>query len=412
MGVGMGKKQLILLVIILLISLLVSACAPRSGLDGELAPIIQPYKFSIIGYEVTSFFNGIDSVFSPQVNDAEDVSQVTSYFSNVQKIHELESEIGEVKPGNDKGNLPSLEADLKKLRQQNTVSSETVENILEKQVSEILTRQGIFSPHDNLGLKFGFPPVNFKLGNPTHLLVISPRDRIESMKEMTFIPGMTTEDMEGIESAVDNLGFSSLVVEVGGFAAYPSYVSNTSSLRFTLNTIAEEWVHQYLAFKPLGFRYVLDILGIHKNYDIATMNETVAGIVSREIGSLVYDAYYKGGGSIVASPSSPASFDFNSAMRQIRLTVDGLLAKGQVDQAETLMEQQRQYLETKGYYIRKLNQAYFAFYGTYADSPTSVSPIGTGIKMLRQQSATLKDFLNTAASLTGPQDLDRVLTPN
>ncbi|MDP6043360.1 MAG: hypothetical protein QGI57_02865, partial [Dehalococcoidales bacterium] len=68
-------------------------------------------------------------------------------------------------------------------------------------------------------------------------------------------------------------------------------------------------------------------------------------------------------------------------------------------------EQKRQYLATKRYHIRKLNQAYFAFHGAYADSPTSISPIGIELKKLRDQSASLKDFLETAATMTNRQDL-------
>ncbi|MFC1916656.1 hypothetical protein ACFLX1_00775 [Chloroflexota bacterium] len=40
------------------------------------------------------------------------------------------------------------------------------------------------------------------------------------------------------------------------------------------------------------------------------------------------------------------------------------------------MEQKRQYLAEMSYHIRKLNQAYFAFHGTYADKPAFISPIG------------------------------------
>jgi len=69
------------------------------------------------------------------------------------------------------------------------------------------------------------------------------------------------------------------------------------------------------------------------------------------------------------------------------------------------MEQKRQYLASKGYYIRKLNQAYFAFHGTYADSPTSISPIGPELKELRSRSASLKDFLNTVSGMTNRQEL-------
>jgi len=69
------------------------------------------------------------------------------------------------------------------------------------------------------------------------------------------------------------------------------------------------------------------------------------------------------------------------------------------------MEQKRQYLASLGYYIRKLNQAYFAFHGTYADKPAFISPIGLELKQLRGQSSSLKDFLNTTAAMTSRQDL-------
>jgi len=69
------------------------------------------------------------------------------------------------------------------------------------------------------------------------------------------------------------------------------------------------------------------------------------------------------------------------------------------------MKQKRQYLATKGYHIRKLNQAYFAFYGTYADRPTSISPIGPELKELRSQSTSLKDFLENVAAMTSRQNL-------
>ena len=73
------------------------------------------------------------------------------------------------------------------------------------------------------------------------------------------------------------------------------------------------------------------------------------------------------------------------------------------------MEQQRQYIVANGYQIRKLNQAYFAFHGTYADSPTSVSPIGAMVRELRAQSATLQEFLATASRLTGVASLSSLV---
>ena len=100
----------------------------------------------------------------------------------------------------------------------------------------------------------------------------------------------------------------------------------------------------------------------------------------------------------VTPASAPATgFDSNAALRQTRQQVDALLAAGQIDQAEQYMNQQQQYLASQGYYIRKLNQAYFAFYGTYADSPTSIDPTGAKIKALRDHSLSIKDFLDTGS---------------
>jgi len=92
-------------------------------------------------------------------------------------------------------------------------------------------------------------------------------------------------------------------------------------------------------------------------------------------------------------------------MREIRRAVDSYLAQGEIELAEEFMEQKRLYLASNGYYIRKLNQAYFAFHGTYADKPTSISPIGLELKQLRSQSASLKVFLDTVAGMTSRQEL-------
>jgi hypothetical protein len=120
---------------------------------------------------------------------------------------------------------------------------------------------------------------------------------------------------------------------------------------------------------------------------------------------MVYQKYYPGYENSTQPPAEEPEFDFNREMREIRRAVDAYLARGEITQAEEFMEEKRQYLASEGYYIRKLNQAYFAFHGTYADSPTSISPIGAELKQLREQSTSLKDFLDTAAAMTSRQDL-------
>ena len=219
--------------------------------------------------------------------------------------------------------------------------------------------------------------------------------------------------MNDIENQVEESGYSALIVELGGLGAtYPTFVNSNSSLHDVLNAVTEEWVHQYLAFKPLGFRYVLDLLGISRNEDIITMNESLAGIVSSEIGDQVYNKYYASYFANSNNPplteSSASSFDFNAAMRQIRQNVDTYLANGQIDKAEQYMNTQRDYLQTQGYYIRKLNQAYFAFYGTYADTAAYSDPIGTALQNIRGKSNSIKEFLNTLANVTSVIGLDKL----
>jgi hypothetical protein len=219
--------------------------------------------------------------------------------------------------------------------------------------------------------------------------------------------------MESIEAQVDKLGVSSLVVGLGGLSTYPSYVTDEADLQFIIETAVHEWLHQYLTFTPLGFRYMLDLAGVRRDYDIATINETVVSMVSKEIGGMIYkEQYGRDGKDSTGQDTAESGFNFNREMREIRKAVDDYLAKGKIEQAEQFMEQKRQYLADNGYYIRKLNQAYFAFYGAYADSPTSISPIGVELRKLREQSDSLKEFLDTVMSMTSGQELAESVSGN
>jgi hypothetical protein len=384
------------------------SCAPGRDFNARLSSIVKPYNFSIAKWEFNTIFNEAKQVISGRDKKIENEVNATEYFSSIEQIKALKSEIEAINTGSRQGDLASLEAELNRLQQQKIALADTVEKVIERQIKDTLAQQGIFNPIDKyIKLKVSFPPINFKLDKPPHLLVISPRDRIESMREIPLKQGINLEEMESIEAEADKLGVSSLVVELGGFGGtYPTFVTDEASLQFTIDTAAEEWLHQYLTFKPLGFLYLLDIIGVSRNYEIATMNETLASMVSKEIGSILNEKYYpqpENNGSQTQEKAS--GFDFNREMRNIRRAVDKYLAQGEIEQAEEFMEQKRQYLATKGYHIRKLNQAYFAFYGTYADRPTSISPIGPELKKLRGQSASLKDFLETVAGMTSRQDL-------
>ena len=57
------------------------------------------------------------------------------------------------------------------------------------------------------------------------------------------------------------------------------------------------------------------------------------------------------------------------------------------------MEQQRLRFVANGHPIRKINQAYFAFNGTYAESPGSASPIGGQLRQFREGMAGVGEFV-------------------
>jgi hypothetical protein len=398
------------LIIMLSFILLSISCVPSPDFNTRLNSIVKPHLFSIAKWEINTIFSQAKQVISRENKKIDhDLTKVTEYFSTVEQIKALKAEIEGVKAGNKQGDLESLQAELNRLRQQQKALEDAVEEIIKSQLRETLAEQGIFNPVDKyIRLKINFPPLNFKLDKPPHLLVISPRERIEKIKEIPLKQNISLEEMESIEAEVDKLGVSSLVVELGGFGGtYPPFVTDEASLRFTLDTAAEEWLHQYLAFKPLGFLYLLDLIGVSRNYEIAIINETLASMVSKEIGAMVSEKYYPQYQD--EGQPQPSGFDFNQEMREIRRAVDKYLAQGEIEQAEEFMEKKRQYLATKGYYLRKLNQAYFAFYGTYADRPTSISPIGLELKTLRSRSASLKDFLEKVAAMTSYQDLKESL---
>ncbi len=413
------RIRLFLVTSLLLVILASSGCAasPNNGsnFNRQLNSIMQPYSFNFITWEINTFLNDLkqNTVNRPSESNGNSQS-VVSYFSYIAQLNTLKSDMRMLQAKKIQGDMSQYEARSNEVQAQITALKPIVEQTIASQINQVLSEQGIYNPFNNNWFKITFPPVNFRLEKPLYELIISPRDKIQRTESITIKPDITVSQMEEIESSVDKLNVSALVVQIGGLGAtYPSFVVNNADLRRTIDTAAHEWLHQYLAFKPLGFRYILDLLGISKNYKIGTINETVASVFGQEIGNMVYNQYYSqyqtNDRAKERSPVTPG-FDFSATMREIRQNVDAYLAQGQVDQAEKYMNDQQQYLASKGYYIRKLNQAYFAFYGTYADSPTSVDPIGSEISLLRKNSSSLKGFLDTVSTIKSSQDLTNAVS--
>jgi hypothetical protein len=399
--------------------LLVAGCAassggPSPGFDTQYNAIVRPYSFNFARWELATLKSDIQREMHNPLSDSDLTSTaVLRYFALVAEMNSLRSGSNLARAQSGSSEIPPEGDNLNRLETEVSDLKPVVEQTLERQITRVLSDQGIYNPFNSERLKLTFPAVKFKLEKPLNLLVVSPRDKIERLRDTVIIQDITDSQSEAVESALAGLNTSALIVEIGGLGAtYPSFVVDNAGLRFTLDAAVEEWLHQYLAFKPLGFAYVLDLLGISKNTDISTLNETVAGIAAQELGSLVYNRYYaRYFQAQDTAPDNPptSGFDFNASMREIRQKVDQYLALGQVEAAEKYMQDRQQYLADNGYYIRKLNQAYFAFYGSYAYSPTSIDPLGEQVKSLRKNSASLSQFLDTVSVIKSREALNEAL---
>jgi hypothetical protein len=262
-----------------------------------------------------------------------------------------------------------------------------------------------------------FPPVLYHTSPTPLALVVSRRDVIEQIANISVLPTLSLDDQIALENNMaDSLDVSTLTVPIGGVGVYPTMVTETTDLRWLLETIAHEWTHNYLNIRPLGINY-------STTPELRTMNETTASIAGNEVGTFLIEKYYPEllastpHFGLVAFPqapptlddqSDPPPFDFRAEMRETRVTTDELLAQGKIEEAEAYMEERRQAFWQNGYLLRKLNQAYFAFHGAYADVPGGAAgedPVGPAVRSLREQSASLADFINAIAQMTSFQEL-------
>ena len=278
-----------------------------------------------------------------------------------------------------------------------------VESVIEGRIDAVLRELGLSAWV--LPPRLVFPPVNIELATSPRVLVTSPREVIERRRTVLLRPDLLASEALAIEAREEEqTEFSALVTGTGGVATYPAIVSDRGSYRGVLSTAAHEWVHHYLVFYPLGIRY-------YQSADLRAMNETVADIIGDEVAALVLERW--GDPTVpppvtpadppTAAPSTPPStprVNHNEVLRGLRLEVDALLAAGEVDQAERRMEGVRQELEDAGIYFRRINQAFFAWFGTYAARPEATDPLGAYLREIRERSGSLTEFVERIRGLT------------
>lgn len=351
------------------------------------------------------------------ISDQDRVELVDRYFLLGDEARRLQDELafssnGATGSGDGSGRVETLAQRLDQIRAERLLIRADVEETIESGVSSAVRnhRLGVMDSWEFLD-ELVFPPIDIRLQEPPKALITSPRNRVERLETVLLEPGITLRERERIERRIaDEQDLSAIVLDIGGVATYPASIYNGGDLRGTLRIVAHEWIHHYMAFRPLGSE-------MHSDPAMHTLNETAANIAGNELGDWAYLAFMErksaqlGGRENVAmraphdtmragpTSASGAAFDYGPAMRETRISVDRLLAAGQVELAESYMESRRQTFNDNGYPIRKLNQAYFAFNGSYADSPASVDPIGPQAQRLRDLSADVGEFISLIAEV-------------
>ena len=366
-----------------------------------------PHTYNLLEWEAGNFLakwvHRVDAAMPwNSISDAEKRTQVLEYFRLGEQISRLDTQMQRlVAQGGHAsgGDVVLTAARIAEAESARNRIKDNVEEGLEAEISAVLAKQGLSSR-----LAFIFPPVDIRLGEPPKLLVTSPRDRIARTHDVLLYSDVSVERSETMEDALaDTWDLSALVVDVGGVATYPASILSTLSLQATLRIASHEWLHHYLFFRPLGFN-------ISSSSEMLTLNETFADIASREIGDQAFEAFEGvrpapslpdvGSTTEALLPEADGGFDFAAEMRKTRRRVDELLDDGRVEEAESYMEERRGLFVENGFSIRKLNQAFFAFSGTYAESPASISPIAGQLHEYRSLMPDLNTFITTMSKFS------------
>jgi hypothetical protein len=373
-----------------------------SGPSDPISRAAAPFDYDLVGWEWRHLANRwlykIGHLFDDGPSIEEQNEMVRRYFTLAGEVSSLERDQA--------AGVLADEAALDDKRHELQGLENKVEDILEGRLTRVLEDEGLTTSLPLFSsVRFVFPPVDFEFDRPPTVLAVSPRNEIRLEQEVLLRAGLSDDQISSLEAKTAAAGVSSVVLNIHGVAFYPSAIPQDSSYESAVDTMAHEWLHQYFFFQPLGSHYFNSEL-------TRTLNETAANIGGRELGALLRERFPLGEPHAAASAqptSEEPKIDFRKEMHKLRTQVDTLLAYGKVDEAEELMEERREFLAENGYYIRKINQAYFAFHGLYADTPASESPIGPKMAELRQLSPSLGDFLRAVSGITTEEELDDLL---
>jgi hypothetical protein len=398
--------------LVALLTLSLPASEPSRSLETRLTLLLQGESFYFPEWALQAWAEKLLlSVANPQafLDDETQRRAVRRYLQRLSEAREaaaaLEREVSAPTPPE-----PEAIAALRRQWEAAHGRAQALRPLAEAILSEQL---GVILAHEGLALLGQpIPPVQIRLTAMPNLLVLSPRERIALITSFPLRADLTADEMDRLERRVDGqLNLSSLVVPLGGLAFYPAMIMEATGLPELTEIIAHEWTHHWLFMGPLGWFY--------DRPEARTINETVADLAGKAMGRAWLARFYPedlpsppaDAAPAPAPPERPA-FDFGRELAKTRTVVERLLAQGEVRRAELYMEARRRVFVAHGYALRKLNQAYFAFYGAYAAEEGAAGaedPIGPRVRRLWAQSPSLRAFLFRMLFITDLAGLRRAL---
>jgi hypothetical protein len=397
-GLVTSRAQRVALALYALV--LVLAFAGSFGFERFVRPIPAANEYSVPAWEARHFLKKwlfqFGELFRDDPSLAAENEQLARFLALNREIAALERQI----------DGKSADAALAAATRERDRLEARAQAVIEGRISAIAQREGLTLTLPLLP-DLVWPPVDLEFTTPPRTLAVSPRDRIELTSTTLIVEGLDLAEVEAIEREREADGdVSARAFDLGGVGAYPTINQYPVDYGAAVELAAHEWMHNYLFFHPLGIRYFA-------SNDLRTMNETVANLVGREIAHAVLAEWpLPQPAPATTTPTTIPSFDLGAGLRQLRGEVDVLLAAGEIEAAEARMEAYRQFLAENGVFIRRLNQAYFAFTNLYAGatgSPGAVNPIGPKIDELRLLSGSLGRFVRLVEGFTSVSDLDAAL---
>ena len=379
----------------------------------RITQLVGQRQFDFLSWELSAIAAKAEAVLANNdafLDEASRKQATLAYLTLIAQVQQLESEIDQIYTDpailDPDAATAVLQTNLAQARTDLAILQPLAETIVQDQVAAILVEEqfGVLGQ--------AWPPVMMQMTPLPSLLIVSPRDRIERIYGVSLVQGFSTEERVELETAIfEQLNLSAIVVPIGGLGTYPAMIMETSDLSWLAEVTAHEWAHHWMSFFSVGWNY--------NNPQVRIINETVASLFDQEIANRVVARYYPEllpppappySAQDETVPTAPPAFDYGTELAATRIRAEELLADGDIEGAEAYMEARRLLFWENGYGIRKLNQAYFAFYGAYATGPgaTGSDPTGPMLRDIQANTASPRAFMEAVAPIASFADLEEI----